>query len=61
MSDFHPRKRLNLTAAKYHDDTAALHRHMIEYRILERDGEGVYWVVTNLIILPINILISGAN
>jgi hypothetical protein len=44
MSDFHPRKRLNLTATKYHDDTAALHRHMIEYRILERDGEGVYWV-----------------
>jgi hypothetical protein len=31
--------------AKYHDDTAAIRRYMIEYGILERDGESVYWVV----------------
>jgi hypothetical protein len=30
--------------AKYHADTAALRRYMIEYGILERDGESVYWV-----------------
>ena len=38
-------KELNLIIAKYHDDTAAIRRHMIEYGILERDGESVYWVV----------------
>ena len=37
-------KELNLIIAKYHDDTAAIRRHMIEYGILERDGESVYWV-----------------
>jgi hypothetical protein len=31
--------------AKYHVDTAALRRYMINYGILERDGESVYWVV----------------
>jgi hypothetical protein len=30
--------------AKFHPDTAALRRHMIECRILERDAESVYWV-----------------
>jgi hypothetical protein len=28
--------------AQFHPDTAALRRHMIECRILERDGESVY-------------------
>ena len=40
----YPEKELNAIIAKYHDDTAALRRYMIEYRILERDGESVYWV-----------------
>ena len=40
----YPEKELNLIIAKYHDDTAAIRRHMIEYGILERDGESVYWV-----------------
>jgi len=40
----YPEKQLNEIIAKYHDDTAALRRHMIEYGILERDGESVYWV-----------------
>ena len=40
----YPEKELNLIIAKYHQDTAALGRYMIEYGILERDGESVYWV-----------------
>ena len=40
----YPEKELNLIIAKYHDDTAAIRRHMIEYGILERDGESVYWM-----------------
>jgi hypothetical protein len=43
----YPEKELNLIIAKYHADTAALRRHMIEYGILERDGESVYWVVNS--------------
>jgi hypothetical protein len=30
--------------AKFHPDTAAFRRYMIEYGILERDGESVYWL-----------------
>jgi hypothetical protein len=30
--------------AKFHPDTTALPRRMIEYGILERDGESIYWV-----------------
>ena len=40
----YPEKDLNAIIARFHDDTAAIRRHMIEYRILERDGESVYWV-----------------
>ena len=43
----YPEKELNAIIAKYHDDTAALRRYMIEYRILERDAESVYWVVNS--------------
>jgi len=43
----YPEKELNLIIAKYHADTAALRRYMIEYGILERDGESVYWVTEN--------------
>jgi hypothetical protein len=42
----YPEKELNEIIAKYHPDAAALRRHMIEYGILERDGESVYWVTT---------------
>ena len=41
----YPEKELNAIIAKYHDDTAAIRRHMIEYGILERDAESVYWVI----------------
>jgi hypothetical protein len=40
----HIEKQLNEIIAKYHPDTAALHRHMIEYGILERDRTSVYCV-----------------
>ena len=37
----YPEKELKAIIAKYHDDTAAIRRHMIEYGILERDAESV--------------------
>lgn len=40
----YPERELNAIIAKYHDDTAAIRRHMIEYGILERDTESVYWL-----------------
>jgi hypothetical protein len=40
----YPEKQLNEIIAKFHPDTAALRRYMIEYGILERDGASVYWV-----------------
>ena len=40
----YPEKELNAIVAKYHDDTAAIRRHMIEYGILGRDVESVYWL-----------------
>ena len=44
----YPEKELNLIIAKYHDDTAAIRRYMIEYGILARDSESVYWLSANL-------------
>jgi hypothetical protein len=44
----YPEKELNPIIAKYHDGTAALRRYMIEYRILERDAESVYWLCENV-------------
>ena len=40
----YPEKELNLIIAQYHDDTAAIRRYMIEYGILDRDSESVYWL-----------------
>ena len=37
-------KDLNAIIATFHDDTAAIRRYMIEYGILERNGESVYWL-----------------
>ena len=37
-------KELNAVIAKYHDDTAAIRRHMIEFGILQRNSESVYWL-----------------
>lgn len=41
----YPEKELNAIIAKYHYDTAAIRRYMIEYRILERDAASIYCVV----------------
>jgi hypothetical protein len=43
----YPEKQLNEIIAKFHPDTAALRRYMVEYGILERNGESVYWVSVN--------------
>jgi hypothetical protein len=40
----YPERELNAIISKYHEDTAAIRRHMIEYGILERDTESVYWL-----------------
>ena len=40
----YPEKQINEIIAKFHPDTAAIRRHMIEYGILERNSESVYWV-----------------
>jgi len=44
----YPEKELNSVIAKYHDDTAAIRRYMIEYGILDRDSESVYWLSVTL-------------
>ena len=43
----YPEKELNAIIANFHDDTATIRRHMIEFGILERDGLSVYWVAVN--------------
>ena len=43
----YPEKDLNAIIATFHDDTPEIRRYMIEYGILERDGESVYWVSKN--------------
>jgi len=40
-------KELNAIIANFHDDTAAIRRHMIEFGILERDKSSVYWLSSN--------------
>ena len=40
----YPEKLLNQELAIFHEDTAALRRHMIEYQILVRDKQSVYWL-----------------
>ena len=37
-------KDLNQIISKYHGDTAAIRRHMIEYQILNRDQNSIYWL-----------------
>ena len=40
----YPEKELNQIISKYHDDTAAIRRYMVENRILERSSDGIYWL-----------------
>jgi hypothetical protein len=40
-------KELNEIISHFHDDTAAIRRHMIEFGIMCRNLESVYWLATN--------------
>lgn len=40
----YPERELNEILAKFHPDTAALRRHMIEFGILQRDSASNYWL-----------------
>jgi hypothetical protein len=44
ISSLHLISRDLSPTTKNHDDTAAIRRYMIEYGILGRDDESVYWV-----------------
>jgi hypothetical protein len=43
----YPEKELNAIISRYHDDTAAIRRYMIENAILERDSTSTYWLRVN--------------
>ena len=40
-------KELNQIIAKYHPDTAAIRRHMVEFKILDRNQQSIYWLIGN--------------
>jgi len=40
----YPEKEVNQIISRFHPDTAAIRRHMIEYKILVRDSASVYWL-----------------
>jgi hypothetical protein len=40
----YPEKEVNEIISRFHPDTAAIRRHMIEYKILVRDSASVYWL-----------------
>lgn len=44
----YPEKEVNELILKFHPDTAAIRRHMIEYKILERDRESNYWLAESI-------------
>jgi hypothetical protein len=37
-------RELNEIIARFHDDTAAIRRYMIENEIMKRDRDSVYWL-----------------
>ena len=37
-------KELNEIISHFHDDTAAIRRYMIEFGIMQRNSESVYWL-----------------
>lgn len=40
-------KEVNEVISRFHSDTAALRRYMIEFGILKRDSSSTYWVPDN--------------
>ena len=41
----YPEKNLNEIISRFHNDTAAIRRHMIEFGIMERNTDSEYWLV----------------
>ena len=41
----YPEKNLNEIISRFHNDTAAIRRHMIEFGIMERNTNSEYWLV----------------
>ena len=37
-------KQINALIGKFHEDSSAIRRHMIEYGILARDRDSNYWI-----------------
>ena len=44
LGEKYSEKEINELISKFHSDTAAIRRHMIEYGILDRDKTSTYWV-----------------
>ncbi len=44
LGEKYSEKEINELIFKFHSDTAAIRRHMIEYGILDRDKTSTYWV-----------------
>jgi len=40
----YPEKAVNEIIARFHSDTAALRRYMIEFGIMERNTKSEYWL-----------------
>ena len=41
----YPERDLNGVISNFHSDTAAIRRHTIEFGILDRNKESLYWLV----------------
>jgi hypothetical protein len=44
----YPERELNEIVARFHEDTAAIRRYMIENHIMERDRESNYWLAETI-------------
>jgi hypothetical protein len=44
----YPEKELNEIILRFHSDTAAIRRYMIEFGILQRNSESVYWLADSI-------------
>lgn len=47
MGQRYSERELNEIILEFHSDTAALRRHMVEFKILERDRDSNYWLAQN--------------
>ena len=44
----YPERELNEIVARFHEDTAAIRRYMIENHIMERDRDSNYWLANTI-------------